>query len=624
MCGIFGVAYRDTTRVPEEELLRASVRALAHRGPDASGIHADVGVGLCHTRLSLLDLSERGRQPFWDPDRRYCLVYNGEIYNFKELRAELELEGVHFQTETDTEVLLHGLIRWDSKKILRRLEGMFAFCLFDTRDRSLLLARDRHGIKPLALYESDEAFLFASEIKAMKPWVTLEANPFSISSTLLGFGGPTQGQCFFRGVTLVPPGSMVRVAAGKQAELEPFVTVPDLIDLEEEEKLARMKPHAVVDHLDELLQHAVKQMLFADAPVGALCSGGVDSSLIMAMAARCHDNLAIFHADVVGPESEYPAALELSKHLGLDLLKVDVHDQDFIDGIAEVAYHYDHPFMYHPNSVPFLAVTKLVRQHGVKAVLSGEGSDECFLGYQCLTQEPVIRAYERQVARLKSLIQHIPFAGKFLWPEVGTTQTLVSSMLNGFEREMEVEYLDREYARRRGAAVDWNVRTLHWLSYHLRTTLHRNDCLGMAASIEARFPMLDERITKMAVNLPHRFKIRFSPGTLEKAHPFFRDKWVMRMVADRYMPKGLSRRKKMGFPATAFERMTIPRDYFGSSSFVPSFFGLTSGQTDYLFENGNQDLKAKLLLLDVWSQVCLEDRSPEEASEHIRRHIHFA
>lgn len=624
MCGIFGIVLRNTEALPDARFMDASVQALAHRGPDSNGTFVEPGIGLAFTRLSLLDLSERGRQPFWDPERRYCLVFNGEVYNFRELRGELEREGVVFRTSTDTEVVLHSLIRWGVEAALPRLTGMFAFGFYDREKRQLLLARDRFGIKPLVVYEDDKVLLFASEIKALKPWMQLEANPFPIAAYLLGFGGPTMGQCFYRRVRIVPPGGVVRLTLGRTAEHGSFATLADFIDPGHEAELRSLSPAQLVDRLDELLNDAVQRMLFADAPVGALCSGGVDSSVIMAIAARYHPDLTIFHADVVGPWSEYGAARALADHLGLELLRTEVRDQNFIDLIPEVTWHYDHPFHYHPNSVAFHAVAKLVRQNQVKAVLSGEGADECFLGYQPIAQEPLVQFCERQIFRLKRFAREVPFVGKLLGRAMDDPPDLVTGMLSGFERETEREMLEHEYRQRRGKDVDWNFRTLLWLGYHLRTTLHRNDCLGMAASVEARFPFLDERIVRCAVNLPHEFKIRFSPGTWEKAHPLFRDKWILRMVADRYVPRNLSRRKKMGFHVTAYDRMQIRPKYFGHDGFVARFFELDKRRLERLIDNGSQDLRTRLLLLEVWGRVCLGNQRCEAASEDLRREVSYA
>jgi asparagine synthase (glutamine-hydrolysing) len=457
----------------------------------------------------------------------------------------------------------------------------------------------------------------------MKPWIDLEANPFPISAYLLGFGGPTKDRCFYRNVRIVAPGEICRLDLGGQSESSSFTTLPDLIDVHAEDELRSLGPQQVVDRLDELIEDAVRRMLFADAPVGALCSGGVDSSLIMAVAARQHSDLAIFHADVVGPESEVEAARALADHLRLDLLRVAVHDQDFIDRIPEVTYHYDHPFFYHPNSVPFLAVAKLVRENRVKAVLSGEGADECFLGYQPIAQEPVLVFLDRQAARVRRLAERIPGLGKLVERFRSEDLDPVVGMLSGLEREAERIAFEEEYAKRRGRELDWNVRSLLWLGYHLRTTLHRNDCLGMAAGIEARFPILDERITRFAVNLPHAYKIRFSPRTWERAHPFFRDKWALRMVADRYIPRHLSRRKKLGFHVTAFDRMEIRAGYFGSDGFVAQLLDLDRPRLQTLVASASQRLRARLLLLEVWGRVCLRNQDASLASEELRRHISY-
>ena len=208
MCGIFGVVYRDGQTTPDGRLLEETGRILGHRGPDSAGMFKDAGVGLVFTRLSLLDLSERGNQPFWDEQRRYALVYNGEIYNFQQLRKELEANGVAFYTGSDTEVLLKGIIHHGLDAILPRLEGMFAFGLWDSHQRKLTLVRDRLGIKPLSVYEDDHILVFASEIKAMAPWIPLHPDPHMASAYLAGFGGPTRDRSFFRDVIILSPGTV--------------------------------------------------------------------------------------------------------------------------------------------------------------------------------------------------------------------------------------------------------------------------------------------------------------------------------------------------------------------------------------------------------------------------------
>jgi asparagine synthase (glutamine-hydrolysing) len=396
MCGLFGILYSNKETRPCESTLRRSAELINHRGPDGHGVFVGAGIGLAHTRLSLVDPTERSNQPLWDTNGRYCLVYNGEIYNFRELRQELSEREVQFETSSDTEVLLQLLILEGPNKTLPRLKGMFSFGFYDTLEKKLIVARDRFGIKPLLIYRDAEKFIFASEVKSIKPWVDLKPNSFQMIRHLMNYGVPVRNSGFFDDVEMVPPGSVITIDAGREPKTESFASLPDMLDANKAEFLNGLNPKQAVDHVDELLQRSVERMMFADAVVGALCSGGVDSSLLMAIAARTQNNLAIFHADVVGRESELDAASALAKHLKLDLLTTKIHDNDFLKLLPQVIYHYEFPFSGHPHSVPFLMVSNLVRDSGVKGVLTGEGADELFHGYNHLAYEPLWNFYDRQ------------------------------------------------------------------------------------------------------------------------------------------------------------------------------------------------------------------------------------
>jgi asparagine synthase (glutamine-hydrolysing) len=622
MCGIFGIVYANGKDVPSDEKLRRSAKIISHRGPDGFGIYQSAGIGLTHTRLSLVDLDKRSNQPLWNSDRRYCIVYNGEIYNFRDLREELIQRGIRFSTTSDTEVLLQCLAIDGPQRTLPRLEGMFAFAFYDTQERTLVLARDRFGIKPLLIYQDSNQILFASEAKAMRPWLKLRPNGFRIVSDLMEFSEPARKGSLFENVEIVPPGSVVEISIGSLPQIDTYIEPPDMMDRAKSEQLEALTDEQVVDYVDEALQRSVRQMLFADARVGALCSGGVDSSLIMAMAARKHTNLAIFHANVVGPHSEHHAALQLAKHLKLDLLTTDNTDDDYIELTPEVLYHYEKPFLRHQHSVPFMMVSQLVSDNGVKAVLSGEGSDECFLGYKHLAREPIWNLWRHQTRRLERLIQGIPKIGKVLWPTQGRTGILIGDMLSRFERTLEERRFRELYAERFRRPPDRNVRTLDLMSYHLLTLLHRNDTMGMAAGIEARFPFLDEKLVETAINLPYRHKIRFSPFVWVKNHPLVRDKWVIRRVADRYLPKNLSQRPKWGFTVTAFDRMRIRKEFF-KGAFVCDLFKLNSSEFDYLFETADQALKVKLMMLEAWGQIFIEDVGLPAVRAGMRQNAYF-
>ncbi len=621
MCGLLGVYYRDASRVPPEDGLRASARLLRHRGPDADGIYVGQGVGLAHTRLSLVDLNPRSNQPFWDETGRYVLVFNGEIYNFRELRSELEERGVHFHTTSDTEVLLNALIHDEPRRLLPRLGGMFAFAFYDATEQTLLLARDRFGMKPLYLYDDGRVLAFASEVKALRPWIEFSCDPFSITSYLLGFGGPTKGFTFYKHVQSVAPGEFMQVRRGEPTRRETFFSMPDFWDGGEIEALDRLRPEQMVDRMEGLMWESVKRHMFADSAVGAFCSGGVDSSLIMAMAAKQHSNLAIFHANVIGPWSEYGAARKLSQHLKLDLKVVDVREQDFIDHMPDVMRQYEHPFTYHPNCAPFMMVSRLVRVHGVKGMLSGEGSDELFLGYPWLGRERIVNAYHALGARLRALVNAIPAIGKILWPYDGSGREVVRDLMNRCEvTEDEAHARAVRDAIGPGKITYENLRTVDYLNYHLRTLLHRNDCLGMEASVEARFPFLDHDVARTAVNMPSRFKLRFSPTVFEKAHPLVRDKWVVRKVADRWIPAELSQRIKIGFWTTAFQRMQVAPAYFEKSA-VRDLFELSPSQIEMIVRKADQDLMMRFLHLDVWAHVCLRDLPLDSSVRKLHEHV---
>lgn len=613
MCGIFGVVGTSASWRPDEQRLRQSVRLLAHRGPDGEGVHVGEGVGFAHTRLALVDPSERSNQPLWDSSGRYCLVYNGEIYNHRELRAELACAGVEFRTTGDTEVLLHCLVRWGWRRTLRRIEGMFAFAFHDVAERSVVLARDRFGMKPLYVHYAGEELVFSSEIRAMRPWVPLRADPHSISAYLQGFGGPTSGHTFYDRIRFLPPGSVLQTSVGGRPEATSVLTLDELLDDEQAAELARRSPAQLADEVEHILARSVDRQLLADAPVGALCSGGVDSALLLALASRRHTNLAIFHANVVGVDSELGAARLLARHLGLDLRVVDVHDDDVVEQIPHVIAHAGHPFVTTPHSVPFLMVSTLVRDHGVKAVLSGEGADECFLGYpwQCAPAPSARRALARLVGRLAG-----PAAGQpgrpgqasAAWPSAN----VVVDLHNRFETVPE-RALGSVEAGRVGA--DPRLLTVDALGYNLRALLHRNDAMGMAASVEARFPFLDGAFVRLATNIPVSMKLRrnrMSTATVNK--------WILRTVAARHLPPELSNRPKAPFTFDVFKRMRIDGGLFRDGH-VAAYYDLSDRQVEHLVHASPPALQVKLMQLEAWMRLCLAGDDAADVSSRLRESV---
>lgn len=590
MCGIFGLLASEPQRLPDDAALARIAGDLAHRGPDASA-HARLdGAAFVHTRLSLLDLHERANQPMWDESRRYCLIYNGEIYNFRELRRELEQNGCRFMTECDTEVLLQGLLR-EGTGLLPRLEGMFAFALYDTQERRLLLARDRFGIKPLVYAATEDAFCFASQTRPLRHCVRLVPNRYVLAGFVAGFDPPTQGMTLFDGVRTLQSGHYLEVDARGHLTTAPFFSVSDFANEERAAELAGLGSKVLVRRLDALLHEAVRKHMIADVDVGSLCSGGLDSSLITAIAARSNPDLVLFHADVVGRKSERKAAERLARHLGLELNCVPVDDAQFLSLIPETVLHYEAPFSYHPNSVPFLAVAQLVQRHRIKAILSGEGADEAFLGYAATRRREIARRLGRRDAQAGALLPG-------------------GELLIRLERQMD----DARIAALGDRAVD--PTALQLLGYHLRTLLHRNDRLGMAAGIEARFPLLDHDLVAFAANLSPRYKVRLDLRRWPRTRHPVTVKWLLRQVAAAYLPADLADRRKRGFPTTTLRRLRIGARYF-KTSWLGDQLELSRAQRETLTRNAAPELLVRLMLADVWGRLLIEHEDLEAVRDRL-------
>lgn len=619
----------ETTAAPDASRLQLTARAMQHRGPDGQGIYSARGVGLVHTRLALADLSERSNQPFWDQTGRYCLVYNGELYDYDDLKRQLYRRGVTFRTSGDTEVLLEALIHFGVEPTLRRLEGMFAFGFYDSHEQTLVLARDRLGIKPLHVYEGPGAFMFASAPGAFRPWLTLRPNMDSVSSYLLGFGGPTTGDSFYDQIEILPPGAVLRIRKGGKSERSRFFTLQDLSDENEAAALAAEKPAKLLDRVDELLQQSVKHQLRADAPVGVLCSGGVDSSLIAAMAAQFRRDLTIFHADVEGPLSERSAAMALARRLKLDFQSVSVSSSAFTDRLPDAIEHYGYPFSFHSESVAVLKAAELVRSSGVKAVLCGEGSDECYFGYSWLA--PTNRTRLRLPGETR---RFLPAWLRKLGGRAGpgepppATAAHDGGAVQGIDRQIQFELGQASFnawqdAKGRHDAQRRSHALKGVLAYVLRTLLHRNDSLGMAASVEARFPFLSNRLIHFAENLPASYKMRFSPFTFRFGRGFYCDKWIIRQLARRYLPRRFSQRKKRPFTSDAYERMRISPAFF-ENSFLAEFCRLSRAQLTQLLSGADHALRLRLLQFDVWGRLCLLETSKADVLQRLQAHVSCA
>ena len=362
----------------------------------------------------------------------------------------------------------------------------------------------------------------------------------------------------------------------------------------------------------------MRLQLIADAPVGGFCSGGVDSAVVLGIASRFHEHLKVFHVDVVGPDSEHEAARALADYLGLEFHVVRAEPSDFVDLLPETMAHCGHPFTYQPNAVAGLRLARLVREHGVKGVLTGQGSDECFIGYPWRVFKP-IEAVGKLLRRPLPVARRILGFDRSSRAEGGGSQGVVRELHSRFETaEDHIE----TRARVDGLAHRGMVASLDLLGFHLRTVLHVNDCMSMAASVEARPPFLDTRLVRLAVNLPFRLKNRIDLRERDPRHRFVQSKWAVRQIARRYLPKEICERPKRGFPAGAYMRMDVDPALF-ANSWLSETLALSRSQLELLLRRADQPLLARLLHLEVWARVCLLGNEPDAVAAGLREAISF-
>lgn len=546
MCGITGLLRFDQSGI-DPALLGQMTAQLHHRGPDAQGAWTAAGIGLGHTRLSIIDLGSSA-QPMASTDGRHQFVFNGEILNYRQLRSELDYP---FTTNGDTEVLLAGLVL-EGADFLRRVRGQFAFALYDTQTRSLLLGRDPVGILPLYYYRDDTQFVFGSEIKAVLPAMpSRRVDEASLDAYLTRSAVPAP-HTLFAGVRKVLPGHTLTVSGPGRprstAYWSPPATDPDLAD-----------PAAAVDLVDAGLQAAVRAALVADVPVGAYLSGGLDSSLITALvrAAEPAATIETFSAGF-GDErfDELPFARAVSEQLRTNHHEVIVNPADFTELWPKLTWHRDAP-LSQPADIAVYRLAELARTR-VKVVLSGEGSDELFGGYEKYRFVRAVEAarftpgswrawgYEKARARLPRRVEIVARAAAGGDPQA-RREAWFAPFSPAERRALLAGRTDPVAAAER--SLPWTFSgdaVRRQLEHDLRTwlpdnLLERGDRMSMAASLELRPPFLDRDLVDLAFRLPSSVKVPRDPRRGGST------KWIVKEVGRRYLPAQITDRPKVGF-----------------------------------------------------------------------------
>ena len=609
MCGIAGMLRFDGAPV-DPAMLEAMAERLRHRGPDGAGTWTRGPVGFAHRRLSIIDPAGSA-QPMSSADGRLHACFNGEILNYRGLRNELRYP---FRTAGDTEVLL-ALFRSAGPQGVRRLRGQFAYALYDQDEAALWLFRDRLGILPLYYYADPEQFVFASEIKAILAAVPTAAKPDeqSLDAYLAGRAVPAPFT-FFNGVRKLEPGCLLRVGSGGARQLSTYWARPQA------DTSVRMSPATAVSRVDDALTRAVDRCLVADVPVGAYLSGGVDSSLVTAIASRRVGSplvtvAAAFEGDPRNDET--PWARRVSGLLGTDHHEVRVTPADFNELWRLLTWHRDAPISEPADVAVFRLATQARRN--VKVMLSGEGSDELFGGYPKyrlarLNDLPVPGWLARRMAdRLPPALARARVALRAL--EERTPGERMAGWFAPFTSRERAELLGRS-ARRSGRAADLSgvdgdaVRRLSyldsgsWLSDNL---LERGDRMSMAASVESRPPFLDWDVVEAAHTIPSVYKVRFG-----------HTKWVVKQVAHRYLPAEVVLRRKVGFrvPLDRWFRGGL-RDFAADLLLDPNSFTSQVMRPAAVREllarhtsgRANEEIRIwTLLCLEIWHRVFFADQ----------------
>ncbi|MCU0699262.1 MAG: asparagine synthase (glutamine-hydrolyzing) [Myxococcaceae bacterium] len=562
MCGITGVIYRDGRR-PPPELIRKMANTIAHRGPDGEGVHVFDGGGLGHRRLAILDLTPDGAQPMAAANGTVWVVFNGEIYNFQELRSELEGLGHRFHSRSDTEVILEAWLEWGERSI-QKLDGMFAIALWDARSRQLVLARDRTGKKPLYVYEDAEKLVFGSEIKAIlaHPNVNTREWP-EAAAQFLSHGYVPTPHTFYAQIRKVKPSCFEVLEAGKRETREhQYWEFP----LGPERRVKTEDDWREVEHeVRRLFFAAVKQRMVADVPIGAFLSGGIDSSLVVAaMAMQSSRPIKTFSIGFEGAadfdETKY--ARMVADRYGTDHTEFRVKAEAF-DLAEKLAWHFDEPFG-DSSCIPTYIVSKLTREAGCPVALTGDGGDEAFAGYPrfsaAAAAEQIPELARKLVHRVTSAVAERP-GDRHLWWRTHRFVNRATLPLPARLQSWVTLYGPQELEQRAGLAITPSSSSLgaryrdlfqkaatlsadtlnQVLFVNARTYLLDDlnvkvDRAAMAASLECRSPFLDTTLLEFAFSLPAHAKLIRSN----------RKRLLKRAFSDLLVPEA-TYRPKMGF-----------------------------------------------------------------------------
>lgn len=612
MCGLAGIwRFAGQAGDADKADIRAMIAAIAHRGPDGQGYWSNEQLTLGHCRLAILDVSDRGLQPAVTPDGSGVLIYNGEVYNFRALRRQLEADGIRFLSESDTEVVLWALHEWGAEEAVRRFTGMFAFAYFDKRQNALWMCRDRLGIKALSVAVKGDRLIFASEDKALLRASGFETRIDPRSVTLsLALQSIDSHLSSFMGIRRLPPGAIWRVDRDGIRE-DTFWDALSAIDVDRLNDRNRNADEAGRE-LEERLRRSVGLHCVSDVALATACSSGVDSGLITALS---REFVASFPAYVAAPDrgvSEVEGARLTCDRLGVPLRPVEFGQAQYLRDVAIGVYHLENGNMSNSNAA-LLAMTRRCREDGIKVLLTGEGADELFGGYPWHAASgrrarrtallaalgPTRRLRERRLQRLTTN----PFTNILAGLQPGHHRILSTSL---FARQM----LSPEYILETLAPVSplfarvFAGNGIFDLYGQMQWIIHRHDRISMASSVELRVPFLENDVIDFALNLHPDLKYRKRHG-----------KWLLKEVASRYLPRENVLARKKGFPVT--------NEYFAGTQAVLRGGALrelmewSTRETDRIIElcASDENLRTRIVGHEAFVRIFGSGVSPDQMGE---------
>lgn len=577
MCGIAGFWSLPGDQREMLVLAREMTDTLQHRGPDDEGQWADAssGIALGQRRLSILDLSPMGHQPMCSEGGRYWIVFNGEVYNYSEMRKELP--GVAWRGHSDTEVMLAAIERWGLERAVQRFVGMFAFALWDSRERLLHLVRDRIGIKPLYYSFVSDAVLFGSELKALRchPEFIGEIDRDSLALFLRHNYVP-QPYSIYRDTHKLTPGTILtlRSPLDRDSQSRPYWCMREVAEAGQADPFTGT-PAEAIEQLKSLLTESVRLRMIADVPVGAFLSGGIDSTTVVAlMQAQTAQPVKTFSIGFLNPEyDEAPYAAQIARHLGTDHTELYARPEEVLELIPSLPYYYDEPFS-DSSQIPMMLVSLLARKQ-VTVSMSGDGGDELFAGYPRYMLGQTLAQLLKIPEDVRRFGARVIGQGVALWPERWLPSTTTSGSrplrdllsrrrLDKLRLALQCETVEQLYLpvmshaaaptevvlasreplttltdRSRWLPSNSSVHQMMYLdllTYLPDDILTKVDRASMSVALEARVPLLDHRVVEFSWRLPLSLKLRHGVS-----------KWILKQIAYSFVPQKLLQQRKHGF-----------------------------------------------------------------------------